>query len=306
MQWELGQDDGTRGCPHPGELRGGRGQSLSSVLPSGSNGDPAQPQLASASPSPAATEILLQVGCVELWDPPVGNLFLWTGTLPQAGEHCAREHHRLHPTGTDGTGTSHCSLTRAGKGIPAGFSILAGPEGGDGAAGAGVPHGSPRGLPTHRLCPDEELLGVGARQAPVLQETHREAAQGAKAPEGHLTSILLPGPRAWSPWTLQGWEWQGNRGQEQDGLWCCALALWRWGSSLPPSRHGPSTHHTAQGRLPWDRSPLAHRSGECRPRGSRAHTPCAQPQERMLHVGSLQAATPSDGRQDWTSPLTGG
>ncbi|XP_031948781.1 megakaryocyte-associated tyrosine-protein kinase isoform X2 [Corvus moneduloides] len=99
-------------------------------------------------------EILLQVGCVELWDPPVGNLFLWTGTLPQAG-----------------------------------------PEGGDGAAGAGVPHGSPRGLPTHHLCPDEELLGVGARQTPILQETHREAAEGAEAPEGHLTSILLPGPR---------------------------------------------------------------------------------------------------------------
>lgn len=85
-----------------------------------------------------------------------------------------------------------------------------------------------------------------------------------------------------------------------------ALSLWRWGSSLPLSQHGLSTHHTAQRRLPWDWSPLTHQSGECRPQGSHAHTPCAQPQEWTLHVGSLQAATPSDGRQDWTSPLTGG
>lgn len=117
MQWELGQDGGTGGCSHPGELRWGRGQSLSSVLPTGSSGDPGLPSSGFKRPSPAVTEILLQVGCVELWDPPVGNLFLWTGTVPQAGEHCAREQPRLHPTGTHGTGTSHCSLTRAGKGV---------------------------------------------------------------------------------------------------------------------------------------------------------------------------------------------
>lgn len=60
----------------------GRGQPLAPVLPSG--------RLASASPPPAAAEILLQVRCVELWNPPVGNLLFRPRALPQAGECCTK------------------------------------------------------------------------------------------------------------------------------------------------------------------------------------------------------------------------
>lgn len=44
------------------------------------------PHPAAASPPCAVAEILLQVGRVELRDPPVGSVLLRPSTLPQAGE----------------------------------------------------------------------------------------------------------------------------------------------------------------------------------------------------------------------------
>ncbi|XP_055564342.1 megakaryocyte-associated tyrosine-protein kinase isoform X1 [Falco cherrug] len=174
-----------------------------------------------------SSEILFQVGRVELRDPPVGNLLLRTSALPQAE-----------------------------------------PEGGDRAAGAGVPHGPPRGLPACRLCPNEELLGAGARQAAVLQETHGEAAEGTEAPdEGYLTPAWLPGPMAEGPRDHQGWGWCGKGWPVAplcpggDG----AAAGERLSSPRAPKEEvtaslhpgmGPSCHHAAQRRVPGGPPPL--------------------------------------------------
>ena len=111
--WLLAHSGRTQGRAGDGKGRGSHPEELGRARGLGEGWGP---RAASASPPPAATEILLQVGRVELWDPSVGSVLLRPSTLPQAGECCARGHCRSHRAGTNVTGSSHGSLAWASPG----------------------------------------------------------------------------------------------------------------------------------------------------------------------------------------------
>lgn len=99
------------------------------------------------------TEVLQQVGCLELWGTAMGGLLIRPGSIPQDGE--------------QGPGAE-----RGGAGSPAGLGgrdpdpqptlewpLPAVTEGGVRGRGEGVPHGAPRRLPWVHPCPHGQLLG---------------------------------------------------------------------------------------------------------------------------------------------------